>query len=86
MDELFDAIQIMAFFGMFLSIFLRSKIKKCDSLWVICLLVVILIGARDIWLEPFTNLVGMLFKMLVLGSAIYVGIRLVIYFLRGKRK
>jgi len=85
-DELFDAIQIMAFFGMFLSILLRSKIKKCDSLWVICLLVVILIGARDIWLEPFINLVGMLFKMLVLGSAIYVGIRLGIYFLGGKRK
>ena len=86
MDELFDAIQVMAFFVMFLSILLRNKIKKCDSLWVICLLVVILIGARDIWLESFTNLVGMLFKMLVLGSAIYVGIRLVIYFLRGKRK
>ena len=86
MDELFDAIQVMAFFVMFLSILLRPKIKKCDSLWVICLLVVILIGARDIWLESFTNLVGMLFKMLVLGSAIYVGIRLVIYFLRRKRK
>ena len=39
MDELFDAIQVMAFFVMFLSILLRPKIKKCDSLWVICLLV-----------------------------------------------